>query len=121
MALSIHVAAALWALMAGGGQLLAPKGTRLHKIVGWSWMIAMVLVAISSFWLKGLMDVVWGYSPIHLLSIWILICVAVSIYSARTHNIKRHKAFAKGAFYGVLGAGIGALAPGRLIHQWLFA
>ena len=57
---------------------------------------------------------------IHLLSIWVLVCVAVSLYSARTGNIKRHRAYALGAFYGIIGAGIGTLAPGRLIHQWMF-
>lgn len=120
MALTIHLTAALWALLAGISQLLAQKGTKLHRIVGWSWMTAMVIVAVSSFWLTGFMDLFWGYSPIHLLSVWILVCVAVSLYSARTSNIKRHRAFALGAFYGVVGAGIGTLAPGRVIHQWLF-
>ena len=120
MALTIHLTAALWALLAGISQLSTPKGTRFHKMVGWSWMAAMVIVAVSSFWLTGFMDLFWGYSPIHLLSVWILVCVAVSLHSAKTNNIKRHKAFAIGAFYGVVGAGIGALAPGRVIHQWLF-
>ncbi len=83
-------------------------------------MIAMIIVAISSFWLTGFMNLLWGYSPIHLLSIWVLVCVMVSITSARSGNIKRHKAFAAGAFYGVIGAAIGTLMPGRLIHQWVF-
>ncbi|MEL0166740.1 MAG: DUF2306 domain-containing protein [Pseudomonadaceae bacterium] len=121
MAVTIHLVAALWALLAGTSQLLGAKGTGLHRLVGWSWMVAMVIVAISSFWLTGFMDLFWGFSPIHLLSIWILVCVAVSLYSARTGNIRRHRAFAVGAFWGVVGAGIGALLPGRLIYQWLFA
>jgi len=119
MAISIHFFAALWAIVAGTSQLLTRKGTRLHKVVGWSWMVSMVVVAISSFWLTGFMDVLWGSSPIHLLSIWVLFCVASSIYSARVGNIKSHKAFAVGAFFGVIGAGLGALAPGRLLNQWL--
>lgn len=120
MAITIHLTAAIWVFLAGINQLFARKGTKVHKIVGWSWMVAMVIVAVSSFWLTGFMDLFWGFSPIHLLSIWILVCVAVSLYSARTGNIKRHRAFAVGAFYGVIGAGIGILAPDRLIHQWLF-
>lgn len=60
MALTIHLTAAVWALLAGISQLYALKGTRVHKIVGWSWMTTMVA------------------------------------------------------------AGIGTLAPGRLIHQWVF-
>lgn len=120
MALSIHLIAAFWALVAGAGQLLAPKGTRLHRLVGWSWMLSMAVVAISSFWLTGFMDLLWGYSPIHLLSVWTLFCIFISIHSVRSGNIRRHKLFATGAFFGVVGAGMGALAPGRLINQWLF-
>lgn len=116
----IHLSAAVWALLAGTSQLLGQKGTPLHRAVGWSWMIAMVVVAVSSFWLTGLMDVLWGYSPIHLLSIWTLICVVASIAAARKGNIRRHKAFAAGAFFGVVGAAIGTLMPGRLIHEWIF-
>lgn len=121
MAITIHLTAAIWALLAGINQLFSLKGSKSHKVVGWSWMAAMVVVAVSSFWLTGFMDLLWGYSPIHILSIWILVCVAVSIYSARIGNIKRHRAFSLGAFYGVIGAGIGTLAPDRLIHQWLFS
>lgn len=101
-------------------QLIAKKGTRSHRIIGWFWMTAMVVVAVSSFWLTGFMDLLWGYSPVHLLSIWTLVCVVVSLYAARTGNISRHRAFAVGAFYGVIGAGLGTLAPGRTIHQWVF-
>ena len=119
MAVTLHLIAALWALLAGGFQLLTRKGTQLHRVVGWSWMTAMVIVAVSSFWLTGFMDVFHGYSPIHLLSVWVLVCVAVSVYSARAGHIRRHRAFAVGAFIGVIGAGLGALAPGRLIYQWL--
>ena len=114
MAISIHLLAALWAIVAGISQLLARKGTRLHKVVGWSWMVAVTVVAVSSFWIKGFMNVLWGFSPIHLLSIWVLFCVVAAVHSARVGNIKRHKAFAVGAFFGVIGAGLGALAPGRL-------
>lgn len=120
MAVTIHLTAALWTVLAGVAQLYSQKGTRQHKIIGWSWMVAMVTVAISSFWLTGFMDLLWGYSPIHLLSVWILFCVAISIYAARTGNIKRHRGFAVGAFFGAVGAGLGTLAPGRMIHQWLF-
>lgn len=120
MAVTIHLIAALWALLAGFSQLITTRGTKRHKLVGWSWMVSMVIVAVSSFWLTGFMDLLWGFSPIHLLSIWVLVCVVVSFYSAQTGNIRRHRRFAIGAFYGVVGAAIGTLAPGRLIHQWFF-
>ena len=120
MLLTLHISAAIWALVTGTIQLMARKGTVQHKFIGHSWMLAMVIVAVSSFGIREFTPVIGPFSLIHLLSIWVLICVAASIYFARVGNIKRHKRFAKGAFFGLVGAGIGALAPGRLIHEWLF-
>jgi uncharacterized membrane protein len=119
-AVLIHLTAAVWALAVGGVQLATRKGTPMHRALGWSWMIGMAIVAISSFWLTGFMNVLWGYGPVHLLSLWVLFCIVYSIYSARTGNIKRHRTFAVGAFFGVVGAGLGALAPGRLVGSWVF-
>ncbi|MFZ5605254.1 MAG: DUF2306 domain-containing protein [Pseudomonadota bacterium] len=120
MHISIHLLAAFWVLTAGTLQLVMQKGTLAHRAVGWSWMLAMLVVAVSSFWIKGIVDWLWGYGPIHLLSIWVIICVVLSVQGARTGNIKRHKGFAVGAFCGAVGAGLFALAPGRLLNQYLF-
>lgn len=83
MAITIHLAAALWTLLLGISQLTARKGTKVNKLAGWSWVIAMVIVAVLSFGLTGFIDLLWGYSSIHLLSVWIMVCVGVSVYSAR--------------------------------------
>ncbi len=66
------------------------------------------------------MDIIWGFGPIHLLSLWILVCVAAAVYSARVGNLRIHKGFTVGAYCGVVGAGLGALAPGRMLNQALF-
>ena len=120
MHISIHLVAAFWVLTAGIVQLALQKGTLTHRAVGWSWMLAILVVAVSSFWIKGIVDWVWGYGPIHLLSIWVIVCVVLSVQGARTGNIKRHKGFAIGAFCGAVGAGLFALTPGRLLNQYLF-
>ncbi|MCV2401863.1 DUF2306 domain-containing protein [Marinomonas sp. C2222] len=120
MFLALHITAAFFALISGAFQLAMPKGTKQHKFIGRFWMLAMTVTALSSFALKGFDPVIGSLSVIHFLSIWVLICVAASIYFAKVGNIKRHKNFAVGAFYGLVGAGFGTLAPGRLIHEWLF-
>ncbi|RLU00236.1 MAG: hypothetical protein D9N14_07020 [Ketobacter sp.] len=61
-----------------------------------------------------------GYSPIHLLSVWVIFCVVKSVQGARSGNLRRHKAFAVGAYLGAVGAALGALAPGRMLNQMLF-
>ncbi len=120
MADFIHLFAACWVLMAGGLQIALRKGTPLHKLLGWSWMLSMLVVAISSFWITGFMDWLWGFSPIHLLSLWVMFCVVMSVQGARSGNLLRHKFFAVGAYFGTIGAALGALAPGRMLNQMLF-
>ncbi|WOD06255.1 DUF2306 domain-containing protein [Marinomonas sp. GJ51-6] len=119
MLLTLHISAAIWAIITGTIQLTARKGTAQHKFIGHSWMLVMVIVAVSSFGIREFAPIIGPFSVIHLLSLWILICVAASIYFARLGKIQRHKGFAKGAFFGLVGAGIGALAPGRLMNEWL--
>lgn len=120
MLVGIHLIAALWVLAAGAAQLAGAKGTPRHRALGWSWMLAMTVVALSSFGMPSFMPVLGPYGPIHLLSVWVLICVAVGVLAARQGRIGVHRAFTAGAFLGAVGAGIGALAPDRLLHKVLF-
>jgi uncharacterized membrane protein len=67
-ALQLHIAAALTALAIGTILMLRPKGRGLHKALGWSWVVAMAVMAVSSFLLTGLAGDF--LSLIHLLSGW---------------------------------------------------
>jgi uncharacterized membrane protein len=116
--IAIHLAAALPALALGTIQLARAKGTRSHKALGWAWAALMIAVALSSFWIfeirKGA-----GPSLIHLLSVWTLISLACAIYFVRRGNVRAHIGFMLGTFLGLAGAGLGALAPGRLLWRLL--
>ena len=116
---AIHLAAVLPALAIGVTQLLMTKGTRLHKSLGWLWVLAMVVVAVSSFWIMELRKSV-GFSVIHLLSLWTLIALACAVWFIRRGNVRAHKGFMVGTLLGLAGAGIGALMPGRFLAQLLF-
>lgn len=78
---------------------------------------AWVAVAVSSFWIQGINQ---SLSPIHILSIWTLIALAAAIYSIRRGHVRGHKRWMIGTFIGLVGAGLGALAPGRLLSRALF-
>lgn len=117
----IHLTGALWVIAAGGVQLARPKGTPAHRLLGWSWMLALAVTAISSFWLRGFMDLVYGFSPIHALSLWVLFCILAAVYFVRRGNIVWHRAYVVGAYLGSIAAGVGALlGPNRFLYQWLF-
>jgi uncharacterized membrane protein len=114
MAIGIHLAAALLSLVIGGAVLARQKGTASHTLLGRSWVALMLVVAITSFWIKR--D---GFSWIHLLSVWTLISLAAAIWFIRRGNVKAHQGFMIGTLLGLVGAGLGALAPGRLLQQYL--
>lgn len=119
-AVLIHLVAAVTALALGALNLLRPKGTRTHRRLGWIWVALIAIAALSSFWIFGLRHGA-GPSWIHVLSVWTLIALACAIVAIRRGKVRTHKAFMIGVFLGLVGAGVGALAPGRLLAQWLFA
>jgi len=116
---AIHLAAIVPAVLIGVVQIAAKKGTRPHKILGWIWVLAMVVVAVSSFWILEIRKGA-AFSVIHLLSLWTLIALACAIWFIRRGNVRAHKRFMVGTLLGLAGAGLGALAPGRFVSQLLF-
>ena len=119
-----HAALALAGLLLGCVQMMRPKGTHIHRWLGRAWVLAMLLVAVSSFWIRGLMPntLAWGFSPIHLLSIFVIVQLARAIYFARIGTIARHSGIMKGVFWGGLViAGGFTLIPGRLMFEVFLA
>ncbi len=116
----IHAFAAIFALLAGVVQFAGVKGTLAHRFLGWSWVIAMIIVALSSFQIHG-MNQFLGYSWIHILSIVVLINVPLAVVAARSHNIQTHKYTMMGVYIGgLLIAGFFTLMPGRIMYQVVF-
>ncbi len=116
---AIHLAAVVPAVAIGIAQMVMTKGTRVHRWMGWTWVLAMVVVAVSSFWILELRKGA-GWSVIHLLSVWTLISLACAIWFIRRGNVRAHKGFMAGTLLGLAGAGLGALAPGRFLSVLLF-
>lgn len=117
--IALHASLAALALVIGAAILLRPKATPSHKLLGRLWVAAMVGVAASSLWIfetrRGA-----GPSFIHLLSIWTLVSLGLAVWFIRRGNVRAHKGFMVGTFLGLVGAGLGALAPGRALSRLLF-
>jgi uncharacterized membrane protein len=97
-----------------------PRGSALHKKLGWAWVAGMASVAISSFWITELR--MWGpFGPIHLLSSLTLISLVYAIVNIRRRKVIRHRRAMLGLVYGaLLGAGLFTLLPGRIMFQVVF-
>jgi len=115
-----HAFAAFAALAVGGAQLALPKGTMRHRALGYAWVALMLVIAVSSFWIQQI-RLIGPFSPIHLLSILVLITVPLAAWYAHTHRVAAHRsAMIKLYLFALIGAGVFTLLPGRIMHAVVF-
>jgi uncharacterized membrane protein len=119
-AIQLHAFAAMAAFGLGLVQLAAPKGTLPHRTIGWSWVVLMLIVSISAFFIHEIR--LWGpWSPIHLLAIFTLVMLPLAVWNARRHAVEWHRRAMLGIFLGALViAGLFTFLPGRIMHAVLF-
>ncbi|MEW9920059.1 DUF2306 domain-containing protein [Marimonas sp. MJW-29] len=115
-----HALAAVGALGIGTVQLLTPKGTTVHRVLGRAWVLAMGFVAVSSFIIYEL-RLIGPFSPIHLLSIYTIGSLFVGVRAARRGNISLHRATMRSLYWlALVVAGLFTLLPGRVMHSVVF-
>ena len=119
LAVKLHLVLAVLALALGTWLMVRRKGTPSHKMLGRAWAAMMAVVAISSFWITGI-NGPGKFSVIHLLSVFTLGALVVAIWAIRSGRVRTHRFSMIGIYAGgLIGAGAGAFAPGRLISQLL--
>jgi uncharacterized membrane protein len=111
---TIAIALALTPVM-----LLRRRGDHRHRRLGYVWVASMLLTALVSFAIRDAND--GSFSFIHILSVWTLIQVPLIVWSARTHNVRQHRASVRGMVTGaLLIAGFFTFPFNRLLGHWLF-
>ena len=113
----VHLFSALLAITLGSINLIAKKGTTRHRIIGYCWLVLMLFVTTSSFWIKELNQ--GELSWIHALSAWTLFSMGTALISIRLKYIKIHAIFMIGTMLGAIVAGMFAMVPGRFISYAL--
>lgn len=116
-AVAIHLFFATLALGLGAIMLTRAKGTQSHRRLGWLWVVAMSIVAISSLWIPRFLTLSW----IHGFTILTAVSLPSAILAIRHGRIRAHRAGMIGTYIGLVGAGLGALEPGRLIGGTLLS
>ncbi|MCZ4325266.1 MULTISPECIES: DUF2306 domain-containing protein [Brachybacterium] len=113
--ITLHAVSALVVLLLGPFQILRRRRDRAHRILGGVWAAAMVVTCVSSFWIRD-----GGFSWLHGLSIWTLVCLVAAIVGIRSGSVEMHRGFMVGSYLGTLIAfAFAALVPVRLIPQLL--
>jgi uncharacterized membrane protein len=77
MILTIHTIFGVVALVAGAWNLVAMKGTRRHRVVGWVYAGSMTGLIVTSF---AIFEVFDGFGPFHALSLVSGGTLAIAIY-----------------------------------------
>jgi uncharacterized membrane protein len=115
----LHLAGALTAFVIGAILLCGVKGTGLHRKLGYTWVAAMTLAAVTSFFLVGLNGN--HYSLIHGLSAWTIIVLPMGVAAARRKNFRQHAKTMTNLFMGgLLVAGLFSFLPGRMLWSIFF-
>ncbi|KIN63807.1 putative membrane protein [Sulfitobacter noctilucicola] len=117
IAVQIHACLAFFAVALTIAIFSIPRGSRLHRWFGWTWVLMMVGVALSSFWIFEI-RLIGPFSPIHLLSAYVLVQLVFAVRAARAGRIQEHRKSMKGMVFGALVvAGAFTFLPGRVMYQ----
>ena len=122
----VHLASIVVATTLTPVMLLRAKGNHRHRVRGYAWVVAMMLTAVTSLFFNARAPGGWGVfsgdlSPIHLLSLVVLIMVPRVVIYARAHNRRAHQRTVRGIVVGaLLIAGFFTFPFDRMLGSWLF-
>jgi uncharacterized membrane protein len=115
----LHLLTILFATALTPVMLLRMRGDRRHRAIGKVWMAAMLATAITSLFIHA--SGPGRFSIIHLLSVWTLFQVPLIWWTARRHDVARHRRAVHGMVIGaLLVAGFFTFPFHRLLGTWLF-
>jgi len=117
--IQLHVLSAVAAMAIGSVIFVRPKGRALHKTLGWGWVFAMGMTAVSSLFITGLNGDV--YSLVHILSGWTIVALPMAVFAIRNRKVVAHRRAMTGIFVGGLViAGSLSFLPGRFMFEFFF-
>lgn len=115
----LHVAAAMLALVVGVVIFLLPKGTGLHRALGWTWVSSMIVVAATS--VAMIVDLKTGVNALHVFTAVTVVSLWAGLTGIRRGDVRQHAGSMIGLYAGgLIIAGMFAFIPGRTMWQVVF-
>jgi uncharacterized membrane protein len=117
-----HLVTAVGALLLGLFMLLRRKGTRSHRLLGWTWVALMAGTALASAFIRDdRLPNLYGYTPIHLFTLTVAVMLPLGIWHVKRGRIDGHRRTMRGLYIGAcVIAGLFTLLPGRFLGSLLW-
>lgn len=117
-----HLLTAVGALLLGLFMLLRRKGTRSHRLLGWTWVALMASTALASAFIRDYkLPNVFGYTPIHLFTVTVVVLLPLGIWYVKRGRIDAHRKTMRRLYIGAcVIAGLFTLLPGRFLGSLLW-
>ena len=115
----IHVVSVALAFFAGLTIFALPKGTGFHRILGWTFVVAMIGAAATSIMMIA--DFNTGVNFLHIFTIVTAVSLTLGLRAIWRGDVRSHAYNMIGLFIGgLLVAGAFSFIPGRLMWRMLF-
>jgi uncharacterized membrane protein len=118
LSVQIHVAAAVVGVVVGLIIIMLPKGTSYHRLLGWTWVAAMITLAATS--IAMIADFRTGINALHIFTAVTVVSLWAALTGIRAGNVSRHAGSMLGLYAGLIIAGVFAFLPGRVVWQMVF-
>jgi uncharacterized membrane protein len=119
LAIRIHLATVVAALVLATVQMVGPKGRTFHRVLGWTLAILLVTTAVAALFIRNPLG--GFFNPFQVFVVWTLIAVPWGVLAARSHNVRRHARLMTGMYFGgLVVAGALTFLPGRLMWRVFF-
>jgi hypothetical protein len=119
LSVQVHVAGAMTALVVGMLIFLLPKGTGFHRLLGWSWVSSMIIVAATS--IAMIVDFGNGVNALHVFTAITVVSLWGGLAGIRRGDVRQHAASMTGLYVGgLIIAGLFAFIPGRIMWNVVF-
>lgn len=121
LVIQLHILSALPALFLGPFALFRSRRDTWHKVLGYSWVLCMISVAVTGLMIPSDIAIVAWFGPIHLFSVFTLWGVAEGLYYIKRGNIQKHIASMQSVWFGAMAlASLFTFLPGRRLNRSIF-
>ena len=118
--IQLHVASAVLALALGPFAIYGRRKSRLHKSMGYVWVLAMGITALSSFGIHSF-PVIGPFSPIHLLALFALWSLFEGMRHIFNGRVTLHSVVMRSLYWrGLCVAGLFNFLPERTTNRIVF-